>query len=154
MCVCLAANHVFLLEPSMDPAILQQAVGRAHRMGQTRPVHVTRLIMHSTVEVGWRGPSPRPPPPPFSHPPPLPRLGGVSDTLPYSKCAHWHCTFCYACVTAGMLYQRYCMHPILKLPCLLQQAASIFTYLLSESMLQFLLPHGVRLTSYQSLPLF
>ncbi|KAL0047258.1 hypothetical protein WJX82_010979 [Trebouxia sp. C0006] len=44
------ANHVFLLEPSMDPAILQQAVGRAHRMGQTRPVHVTRLIMHSTVE--------------------------------------------------------------------------------------------------------
>ena len=45
------ANHVFLLEPSMDPAILQQAVGRAHRMGQTRPVHVTRLIMHSTVEV-------------------------------------------------------------------------------------------------------
>ncbi len=47
--VC-AANHVFLLEPSMDPAILQQAVGRAHRMGQTRPVHVTRLIMHSTVE--------------------------------------------------------------------------------------------------------
>ncbi len=35
----------------MDPAILQQAVGRAHRMGQTRPVHVTRLIMHSTVEV-------------------------------------------------------------------------------------------------------
>lgn len=46
-----AANHVFLLEPSMDPAILQQAVGRAHRMGQTRTVHVTRLIMHSTVEV-------------------------------------------------------------------------------------------------------
>ena len=35
----------------MDPAILQQAVGRAHRMGQTRTVHVTRLIMHSTVEV-------------------------------------------------------------------------------------------------------
>ena len=49
--VGVAANHVFLLEPSMDPAILQQAVGRAHRMGQTRPVHVTRLIMHSTVEV-------------------------------------------------------------------------------------------------------
>ena len=60
----LAANHVFLLEPSMDPAILQQAVGRAHRMGQTRPVHVTRLIMHSTVEVGWALPSPRTPTPP------------------------------------------------------------------------------------------
>ena len=46
-----AANHVFLLEPCLDSAILQQAVGRAHRMGQTRPVHVTRLIMHPTVEV-------------------------------------------------------------------------------------------------------
>lgn len=44
------ANHVFLLEPCLDSAILQQAVGRAHRMGQTRPVHVTRLIMHSSVE--------------------------------------------------------------------------------------------------------
>ena len=53
-----AANHVFLLEPSLDPAILQQAVGRAHRMGQTRPVHVTRLIMHSTVEVSSNESSP------------------------------------------------------------------------------------------------
>ena len=51
MASSIAANHVFLLEPSMDPAILQQAVGRAHRLGQTRPVHVMRLIMHSTVEV-------------------------------------------------------------------------------------------------------
>lgn len=54
----------------------------------------------------------------------------------------------------GMLYERYCLHSMLKLPCQLQQVASILTYLLSESTLQFLSPHGVRLTSYQSLPLF
>ena len=77
MCVCLAANHVFLLEPSMDPAILQQAVGRAHRMGQTRPVHVTRLIMHSTVEVGLGTPPPSPPPPS------LPHLQALSDASAY-----------------------------------------------------------------------
>lgn len=58
----------------MDPAILQQAVGRAHRMGQTRPVHVTRLIMHSTVEVGCCNsdylciPPPTLPPPPPAPP--------------------------------------------------------------------------------------
>ena len=84
MCVCLAANHVFLLEPSMDPAILQQAVGRAHRMGQTRPVHVTRLIMHSTVEVGLGTPPP---------PPSLPHLQAVSDASAYYKCLHQYCVF-------------------------------------------------------------
>eukprot|EP00891_Asterochloris_glomerata_P005983 jgi/Astpho2/5983/Aster-x1340 len=44
------ANHVFLLEPAMDPAILQQAVGRAHRMGQTKIVHVYRVLMSGTIE--------------------------------------------------------------------------------------------------------
>lgn len=28
------ANNVFLLEPSLDPAVEQQAVGRVHRVGQ------------------------------------------------------------------------------------------------------------------------
>jgi hypothetical protein len=32
------ANHVFLLEPSLDPAIEQQAVARVHRIGQAREV--------------------------------------------------------------------------------------------------------------------
>ena len=36
----------------MDPAILQQAVGRAHRMGQTKTVHVYRVLMSGTIEVG------------------------------------------------------------------------------------------------------
>ncbi|PNH12465.1 Transcription termination factor 2 [Tetrabaena socialis] len=44
------ANHVFLLEPSTDPAIEQQAVARVHRIGQTRDVWVTRLIVDNTVE--------------------------------------------------------------------------------------------------------
>ncbi len=38
------ANHVFLLEPSLDPAIEKQAVARVHRIGQTRDVTVTRLL--------------------------------------------------------------------------------------------------------------
>jgi hypothetical protein len=29
---------------------VMQAIGRIHRMGQTRPVHVTRLVMHYTIE--------------------------------------------------------------------------------------------------------
>ena len=47
-----AANHVHLLEPSPDPAVLVQAVGRVDRLGQTRPVHVYRYIMTGTIEVG------------------------------------------------------------------------------------------------------
>ena len=104
MCLCLAANHVFLLEPSMDPAILQQAVGRAHRMGQTRPVHVTRLIMHSTVEVGWRPSSPIPAPS-------LPRLHAVSNALAYCRCPHQHCKFCHACGAVGLVVK-----PMLQFP--------------------------------------
>ncbi len=45
------ASHVFLLEPSLDPAVEQQAVARVHRIGQTASVTVTRLVMRDTVEV-------------------------------------------------------------------------------------------------------
>lgn len=47
-----AASQVFLLEPSVDPAIEQQAIGRVHRIGQQRPVSVYRLVTVDTVEVG------------------------------------------------------------------------------------------------------
>lgn len=44
------ANHVFLLEPALDPAIEQQAVARVHRIGQQRPVRVVRFLVQSTIE--------------------------------------------------------------------------------------------------------
>lgn len=44
------ANHVFLLEPSIDPSIEQQAISRVHRIGQQRPVHITRLLVKGTIE--------------------------------------------------------------------------------------------------------
>ena len=40
-----AANHVFLMEPAFNPALEDQAVGRAHRMGQTRPVTVKKFYI-------------------------------------------------------------------------------------------------------------
>jgi superfamily II DNA or RNA helicase len=45
-----AADHVFLLDPWWNPAAEDQAADRAHRMGQTRPVTVYRLIARDTVE--------------------------------------------------------------------------------------------------------
>jgi superfamily II DNA or RNA helicase len=45
-----AAEYVFLLDPWWNPAVEAQAVGRAHRMGQARPVTVYRLIGEDTVE--------------------------------------------------------------------------------------------------------
>ncbi|KAG2497725.1 hypothetical protein HYH03_004461 [Edaphochlamys debaryana] len=45
-----AANHVFLLEPSLNPATEEQAIGRAWRMGQQRPVLVKRLYVQGSVE--------------------------------------------------------------------------------------------------------
>jgi SNF2 family DNA or RNA helicase len=45
-----AADHIFLLDPWWNPAVEDQAADRAHRIGQTRPVLVTRLIAQDTVE--------------------------------------------------------------------------------------------------------
>ena len=45
-----AASHVVLLEPCMNPATEEQAVGRIYRMGQTRPTTVTRLIVRDSIE--------------------------------------------------------------------------------------------------------
>ena len=44
------ADHVFLLDPWWNPAVEDQAADRAHRIGQTRPVIVHRLIAEDTVE--------------------------------------------------------------------------------------------------------
>ena len=34
------AQHVLLVEPLLDPAVQAQAVGRVHRIGQSRPTQV------------------------------------------------------------------------------------------------------------------
>lgn len=47
-----AADHVFLLDPWWNPAAEDQAAGRAHRIGQVRPVTVYRLIAKDTIEEG------------------------------------------------------------------------------------------------------
>ena len=44
------ASYVFLLDPWWNPAVENQATDRAHRIGQTQKVFVSRLIMHHTVE--------------------------------------------------------------------------------------------------------
>lgn len=45
-----AASQVFLLEPCFNPAMEEQAIGRVHRMGQTRPTVVRRLIVRDSLE--------------------------------------------------------------------------------------------------------
>ncbi|MCA9543716.1 MAG: DEAD/DEAH box helicase, partial [Myxococcales bacterium] len=45
-----AADHVVHLDPWWNPAAEDQATDRAHRIGQTRPVMVYRLVAAETVE--------------------------------------------------------------------------------------------------------
>ncbi len=45
-----AADHVFILDPWWNPAVEAQAAARAHRIGQTKPVLVQRLVARDTVE--------------------------------------------------------------------------------------------------------
>jgi len=45
-----AADYVFLLDPWWNPAVEAQAIDRAHRMGQTKPVFAYRLIAADTIE--------------------------------------------------------------------------------------------------------
>jgi len=44
------ATHVLLVEPALNPAHELQAVGRVHRIGQTKATHVYRFIIRGTVE--------------------------------------------------------------------------------------------------------
>jgi len=45
-----AAGYVFLLDPWWNPAVEAQAIDRAHRIGQTKPVFAYRLIAQDTIE--------------------------------------------------------------------------------------------------------
>jgi len=46
----MAANHCFLMDPAMNSAVEEQAIDRIHRIGQTRPVFVKRLIIKDSIE--------------------------------------------------------------------------------------------------------
>ena len=45
-----AANHVVVADPWWNPAVEEQAVGRAHRIGQTKEVFVHRCVTKGSVE--------------------------------------------------------------------------------------------------------
>ena len=45
-----AADYVIHLDPWWNPAVEDQASDRAHRIGQTRPVTIYRLVMRNTIE--------------------------------------------------------------------------------------------------------
>jgi SNF2 family DNA or RNA helicase len=45
-----AADYVVIADPWWNPAAEDQAMGRAHRMGQQRPVTVYRLVNQGTLE--------------------------------------------------------------------------------------------------------
>ncbi|KAL1302769.1 hypothetical protein AAFC00_003116 [Neodothiora populina] len=44
------ASQVIILDPFWNPYIEEQAIDRAHRLGQTRPVKVHRILVEETVE--------------------------------------------------------------------------------------------------------
>jgi superfamily II DNA or RNA helicase len=44
------ADYVFLMDPWWNPATENQAIDRAHRIGQDKPVLVTRLVAADTIE--------------------------------------------------------------------------------------------------------
>jgi SNF2 family DNA or RNA helicase len=44
------AEFVILLDPWWNPAVEDQAAGRAHRIGQSRPVTVARIVTERTIE--------------------------------------------------------------------------------------------------------
>jgi SNF2 family DNA or RNA helicase len=43
-------NYVFLFDRWWNPAVEDQAINRAHRLGQKEPVFVTRFISQGTIE--------------------------------------------------------------------------------------------------------
>jgi E3 ubiquitin-protein ligase SHPRH len=44
------ATHVILVEPGLNVGAELQAIGRVHRMGQTKPTTVHRLVIRDSVE--------------------------------------------------------------------------------------------------------
>lgn len=45
-----AATRVIMLDPFWNPSVEDQAIKRAHRLGQTNPVVAYRILVENTVE--------------------------------------------------------------------------------------------------------
>jgi len=45
-----AADHIYIMDPWWNPAVEDQAADRAHRIGQTQPVLIHRLVARDTIE--------------------------------------------------------------------------------------------------------
>merc|ERR1712129_358123 len=45
-----SANHVFMMEPTMNPALHLQAINRVYRLGQTKKCHIHTMIMKGSIE--------------------------------------------------------------------------------------------------------
>ena len=46
----IAASQVIILDPFWNPYVEEQAIDRAHRIGQQKPVRVHRILIPNTVE--------------------------------------------------------------------------------------------------------
>lgn len=46
------ASNVIIMDQPWNPAVLEQRIGRVHRLGQHRPVNVTHFISEGTIEHG------------------------------------------------------------------------------------------------------
>ena len=44
-----SANYVFILEPALNPALEEQAIGRAWRMGQQREVTIKKFYVKVSI---------------------------------------------------------------------------------------------------------
>ena len=44
------ADYVFIIDPWWNPAAEEQAVDRAHRIGQTQDVNVYQIVAKDTIE--------------------------------------------------------------------------------------------------------
>lgn len=45
-----SAGYVFIIDPWWNPAVENQAISRAHRIGQNKPVFVYRFITQGSIE--------------------------------------------------------------------------------------------------------
>ena len=44
------ASHIYLMDPWWNPAAEYQAIDRAHRLGQHKPIKAVRFVVRNTVE--------------------------------------------------------------------------------------------------------